>query len=177
MSEKPVAAPRSAKSRSLSYDDRYDCPVCRHGEIAPLTLMDAYACNFCRHIFTANLAEQILRVEDGVQPMAWRWDGQQWRNVRWAANRGMTASSYQDLTTLVWIFCLGLMVLPPVIVWLPMQIFPPLEGSQGAWFPMFWVISTIIGHVTIGVWLLAEHYQWGFYIASRERLRRLFAEN
>ncbi len=178
MPETPTVALRSfsSKSRSLTETDRYDCPVCRRGEIATLTLMDAYACNFCRHIFTANLAEQILRVEDSVQPMAWRWDGRQWRNVRWAAS-GMTEDNYQDLTTLVWVFCLGLMVLPPTIVWLPMQIFPPLAGSAGAWFPMFWAVSTAIAHVTIGVWLLAEHYQWRFYIASRERLRQFFAEN
>jgi hypothetical protein len=160
-------AGKSAERR-LSYDDRYDCPICRHGEIAPITLMDAYACNFCRHIFTANLMEQVLRVEDSATPMAWRWNGRAWRNVRWADGN-------RDLTTLVWVFCLGLMVLPPTIVWLPMQIFPPLEGSEGAWFPLFWLVMTIVAHGVMGVWLLAEHYQWGFYVISRERLGRLFA--
>jgi hypothetical protein len=153
----------------LNYTDRYACPLCRQGEIATLTLMDAYACDFCRHIFTANLAEQVLRVEDSLQPMAWQWQGRQWRSVR------SPAANNQDLTTLVWIFCLGLMTLPPLIVWLPSQIFPPLQGSTGSWFPLFWLVMTIVAHGVIGVWLLAEHYQWGFYIASQERLRRLFA--
>jgi rubredoxin len=158
-------------NQSLSYDDRYECPLCRQGEIAALALMDAYGCSFCRHIFTANLTEQVLRTEDSAVPMAWRWNGHAWRHVRSA----LPGTNHQDLTTLVWVFCLGLMVLPPTIVWLPLQMFPALDGSTGAWFPLFWLVSTAIAHGVMGIWLLAEHYQWGFYIASRERLRRLVA--
>jgi len=46
----------------LNYHDTYSCPVCRHGKIAALPLMEAYACNFCQHIFTANLEQQVLKM-------------------------------------------------------------------------------------------------------------------
>jgi ribosomal protein L28 len=155
-------------SRSLSYDDSYACPICGQGTLFGMTLMDAYACNACRHLFTANLTEQILRVEDNATPMAWRWSGTRWRSVQ-AAN--------QDLTLLVWICCIAIMFVPPAIVWVPAQIFPPLEGSKAAWFPDVWFVAIVVGHVSIGTWLLAEHYQWQPYIVNRERLNRLFARN
>jgi hypothetical protein len=145
----------------------YECPICRHGTLSGLALMDAYACNFCRHIFTANLSEQILRVEDSATPMAWRWSGKRWRSVQ---------SMNEDLTLLVWIGCFAVMTLPPAIVWVPAQIFPPLEGSQGAWFPDVWFVAIVVAHLVIGSWLLAEHYQWRPYITTRDRLQRRFPE-
>ncbi len=68
--------------RSLNFHETYICPVCRHGQIAELTLMDAFACNFCRHIFTANLREQSIHVEDSSQPMTWRWNGRNWQGSK-----------------------------------------------------------------------------------------------
>jgi hypothetical protein len=151
-------------SRRLSANDRYECPVCRHGTIAQLALMDAYACDFCRHIFTANFEAQVLRMEDSAVPTAWRWNGRVWRSVR---------SDDNDLTILIWFGCLIIMALPPLLVWVPMQLFPPLEAGAGQWFPMFWLIVVAIAHLIIGGWLLAEHYQWWPYIAGRERWLRL----
>ncbi len=159
------SARSTQSSHPLSFHDTYECPICRHGALSGMVLMDAYACNFCRHIFTANLPEQILRVEDSSPPMAWRWNGKRWRSVQ---------STSEDLTWLVWISCIVVMVCPPVVVWVPAQIFPPLEGSQGAWFPDVWFIAIVATHLTIGGWLLAEHYQWQPYIGTRDRLQRLF---
>jgi hypothetical protein len=134
----------------LDYQNTYLCPVCRHGQIAALSLMDAFACDFCRHIFTANLAEQIIRVEDSVQPMSWRWNGRRWQSV----HQGNT-----DLTIIVWVLSVVLVVLPPGLVWLPSYIFPPIAGSRGSWIPTLWLSLTWGLHGAIALWLLVEHYQ------------------
>jgi hypothetical protein len=133
-----------------------------------MAMMDAYGCNACRHLFTANLTEQVLQVADTATPMAWRWSGSRWRSVQ---------SGNQDVNLLVWICSIAIMVVPPTIVWLPAQIFPPLEGSKAAWFPDVFFVAVLVGCVSIGTWLLAEHYQWRPYIANRERLSRLLARN
>lgn len=163
----PAQSPRP-HDRPLSYEDTYECPICRHGTLSSLVMMDAYACNFCRHIFTANLAEQVLRVEDSSVPMAWRWSGRRWRSVQ---------ATNEDLTLLTWLCCIAVIILPPLVVWLPAQIFPPLEGSRGDWFPDAWFVAIVVAHLTIGGWVLAEHYQWQPYIRGREYLRRLLPEN
>ncbi|MBE9032142.1 hypothetical protein IQ266_20595 [filamentous cyanobacterium LEGE 11480] len=152
----------------MTFNDEYECPICRHGKLAGITLMDAYACSFCRHIFTANLSEQIVRVEDSSTPMAWRWSGKRWRSVQ---------STNADLTLVVWICCIAVIVLPPVVVWVPAQIFPPLEGSKGAWFPNAWFVAIVVAHLTIGGWLLSEHYQWRPYVMLRDRMQRMFPES
>jgi hypothetical protein len=146
----------------LSYEGTYICPICRHGEIANLALMDAFACNFCRHIFTANLAEQTVQVVDSSQPMSWRWNGQQWK------------AAYRDdlnLTVMIWFIFAALVVFPSLIVWLPSQIFTPLPGSRWAWFPLVWTGCTFVVHALLAGWLIAEHYQIPFYIAGKIWLR------
>ncbi|MFZ4675399.1 MAG: hypothetical protein ACOYM4_06830, partial [Nodosilinea sp.] len=64
---------------NLEAGETYECPVCRHGQIQPMTLMDAYACSFCRHIFAVNLDQQTVHVVDKVQSMGWRWQGWRWQ--------------------------------------------------------------------------------------------------
>jgi hypothetical protein len=150
--------------QSLSYHDTYLCPICRHGQIAGITLMDAFACNFCRHIFTANLTNQSVQVVDSSQPMTWRWNGRGWQ------------SAYRDdpsLTMIVWIVAIVLITLPASIVWLCSYLFPPLPGSVWAWFPGVWVGCTFGIHLLMVGWLLAEHYQFPLYVANRIRLRQL----
>ncbi|GAB4464023.1 MAG: hypothetical protein OHK0037_17540 [Elainellaceae cyanobacterium] len=163
-SKRSPASSQQANSRSrlLDFGDRYTCPVCRHGEITGLTLMDAFACNFCRHIFTANLADQSVQVADSVQPMVWRWTGWNWQ------------SAYQtdpNLTTFVWLISVLLVLLPTSIVWLSSYTFPPLPGSPWSWFPAVWVSITFSAHLLMVAWLLAEHYQFPPYISSKVRLR------
>ncbi len=148
--------------RSLNYQETYICPVCRHGQIAALTLMDALACDFCRHIFTANLREQSVHVEDSSQPMTWRWTGHHWQ----AANQ-----IDMDLTIVIWLVGSALVILPPVIIWLSSHTFPPLHDSTGAWLPTAWIGLTFISHFAFVAWLLAEHYQVPLYVACKVRLQ------
>lgn len=154
-----------AKNRSLSLEESYLCPVCRHGQITALVLTDAFACDFCRHIFTTNVAEQTVQVVDSSQPMSWRWNGQHWR------------TAYQDdrpLALVIWLMCLVLVSVPSGLIWLSAYIFPPLPGSRWAWFPSLWAGSAFFIHLSMVGWLLAEYYQFPLYVASKIRLRRWF---
>ena len=156
------SATASAERRSLNYQETYLCPVCRHGQISALTLMDAFACDFCRHIFTANLQEQSVHVEDSSQPMTWRWTGRSWQ----AANQ-----IDMDLTIVIWLVGVALVVLPPSLVWLSSHTFPPMAGSSWYWFPTVWVSLAFFSHFSFVAWLLAEHYQVPFYVAFKVRLQ------
>lgn len=147
---------------SLSYSGTYICPVCRHGQISNLTLMEAFACNFCRHIFTANLEAQSVQVVDSSQPMSWRWNGRTWR---------FAYRDYPNVTVLVWFISAVLIILPASIVWISAYLFPPLPGSRWSWFPMAWLGFTFGVHFLMVAWLLAEHYHLPLYISSRIRLR------
>ncbi|WAL58323.1 hypothetical protein [Thermocoleostomius sinensis] len=161
-SYEPSVSRPSSEGCELDYQGTYLCPVCRHGQISALTLMDAFACNFCRHIFTANLPAQTIQVVDSSQPMSWRWNGRTWK------------STYQDdpnLTLVIWFIGAILIVLPSSIVWLMAYLFPPLPGSTWAWFPNVWLGCTIGVHLLMVSWLLAEHYQLPLYISSRIRIR------
>ncbi len=148
---------------SLNYQDTYVCPVCRHGHISAIALMDAFACDFCRHIFTANLRDQSIRVEDSSQPMTWRWNGQSWQ----AANR-----VDQDLSFIVWLVGVALVALPPTLIWLSSHTFPPMRGSAWYWFPTVWVSLAFFSHFSFVAWLLVEHYQLPIYVAGKVRLQR-----
>lgn len=167
MIESSKSAARSSEWRSLNYQETYICPVCRHGQILPLTLMDAFACDFCRHIFTANLRDQTLRVEDSSQPTTWRWTGRTWQ----AAHQ-----LNLDLTITIWLASIALVVLPPSLIWLSSHTFPPLEGSRWSWFPTVWVSLAFTLHFLFVTWLLVEHYQVPFYVACKVRLRGLFGQ-
>ncbi|MBD2018640.1 hypothetical protein H6F43_00380 [Leptolyngbya sp. FACHB-36] len=167
MIESSKSAARSSEWRSLNYQETYICPVCRHGHILPLTLMDAFACDFCRHIFTANLRDQTLRVEDSSQPTTWRWTGRMWQ----AAHQ-----LNLDLTITIWLASIALVVLPPSLIWLSSYTFPPLEGSRWSWFPTVWVSLAFTLHFLFVTWLLVEHYQVPLYVAGKVRLRQWFGQ-
>lgn len=148
---------------SLSFQGSYICPVCHHGQIAALTLMDAFACNFCRHIFTANLQEQLIRVEDSSQPFAWRWTGRSWQ----PAQQGDF-----NLTLVIWLVGTALIALPPALIWLSYHTFPPLPGSPWYWFPAIWTGLAFLAHLVLVLWLMVEHYQLPSYVALRVQLQR-----
>lgn len=150
------------ESYSLTLQDSYLCPVCRHGQISALTLMDAFACSFCRHIFTANLQNQTVQVVDSAQPLSWRWNGRSWQS---------THRDDPSLTAIVWFASIVLVLLPAGIVWLMSYLFPPLPNSLWSWFPSVWLGFTLGIHLLMVSWLLAEHYQFSLYVASRVRLR------
>jgi hypothetical protein len=146
----------------LDYNGTYICPICRHGQVEQMSLMEAFSCNFCRHIFTANLEQQVLQVVDSSQPMSWRWTGRGWH------------VAYRDdlnLTLLIWFIAVILVTLPVSVVWLATYLFPALPGSPLSWFPNLWVGFTLGIHLLMVAWLLAEHYQLPLYVASRVRLR------
>jgi hypothetical protein len=147
---------------SLNYQDTYICPVCRHGHISAIALMDAFACDFCRHIFTINLRDQSIRVEDSSQPMTWRWNGKSWQS---------TNRVDQDLSFIVWLVGAALVGLPPTLIWLSSHTFPPMRDSIWYWFPTIWVSLAFFSHFLFVAWLLVEHYQWPAYIAGKVRLQ------
>lgn len=163
-SKQPHESTLSAERRSLNYQETYVCPVCRHGQIGAIVMMDAFSCNFCRHIFTANLRDQTVRVEDSSQPMTWRWNGRNWQ----AAN-GVNV----DLTISIWLVGAVLVLLPPSLIWLSSHTFPPLEGSAWSWVPSVWIAATFLIHFSLVAWLLLEHYQVPFYVMWKIRLQDL----
>lgn len=151
----------------LNFQGIYPCPICRHGQISELALMEAFACNFCRHIFTADLLAQSLRVEDSSQAYVWCWTGDRWRPAR--------PDNY-PLTLLVWIGSLLLILLPPGLIWLSYHTFPPLPDSPWYWFPILWAITTFCLHTGFVFWLLAEHQQLSLYVILKVRLQRLVGQ-
>ncbi|MBF2028646.1 MAG: hypothetical protein IGS48_18090 [Oscillatoriales cyanobacterium C42_A2020_001] len=156
--------PLTIERRSLNYEEMYLCPVCRHGQISSLALMDAFACNFCRHIFTADLRDQSIRVEDSSQPMTWRWNGHTWQGLH---------QTDVDLTLVIWLIGVALVLLPPSLIWISSHTFPPVEGEGWYWFPTVWVSLAFFLHLTFVSWLLAEHYQLPIYVAFKVRLQML----
>lgn len=151
--------------RNLEMNGNYICPVCRHGNLAAIVLMDAYSCHFCRHIFTANLPEQTVRVEDSSQPTTWRWTGTQWQSMDRAD---------VDLTIAVWFTGGVISILPPTLIWLSSHTFPPLEGSSWSGFPTMWIALSFFIHFLMVAWLFVEHYQLPAYVALKVRLGNLF---
>lgn len=151
-----------SEPNKLDYNQAYRCPVCRHGEISNITLMDAFACNFCHHIFTANLEQQTLKMADSQLGLTWYWDGRKWRNVQ---QKG------QEITGNYWWAGLIFILLPTILVGSAVYLFPPLPGSRLAWFPWFWVILTFTAHSLCLLWLVIEYYQFplGRYIAVLSR--------
>lgn len=149
---------------SLQPHQTYPCPVCRHGEISQMVMMEAWACNFCRHILTQEGSVPILKLEDSHLNCRWRWQGKAWRAVR---------QTDAELTLAVWLVALALAILPPALVWLSYHTFPPLPDSAWPWFPRLWVGLTCAIHWGLVTWILLEHYQVAPYLAWRVRwLRR-----
>ncbi|OKH35240.1 hypothetical protein NIES2119_20935 [[Phormidium ambiguum] IAM M-71] len=152
------------ESRKLNFQDSYSCPVCRYGHISVLTLTEAFACDFCRHIFTANLEEQVLIMADSTPPMAWRWNGKNWK---------IAHQKDLELSFVVWLLGIALVVFPTLIVGVSSYIFPPEEGSYQSSFPIFWLFLTFFSHLTLVIWLLAESFQLPFYTYLKVKIRNL----
>ncbi len=147
----------------LNYHDNYSCPVCRHGKIATLPLMEAYACNFCQHIFTANLEQQVLKMADSQLPLTWYWNGKYWQGL---PREGMEMAGFYL------IIGLGFVIFPTAIVATGAYLFPPVEGSPLSWVPLFWSILTFICHAICLLWLIIEYYQFPVNMYLRALARR-----
>lgn len=148
----------------LSAGGDYLCPVCRHGQISQLTLMEAFYCSFCRHIFDVSYDEQLVQVVDSPQPSAWRWLGDRWQ-----------VSGPQPEAMAIWIIALILAIVPFSLVGLAAYMFPPLPGSRWGWLPMGWSLGVLVIHATLAAWITVEYYQPPFYAANKVRLRRWLA--
>ncbi|MCM1981267.1 hypothetical protein [Lyngbya confervoides] len=135
------------------------CPVCRHGHLNAMALMETVSCSFCHHIFSLEVPpppvqRPTLSIEDFPQSLRWQWTGDNWRSL---------PQVEMPLTLWLWAVALAIMILPPTLLGLAMAIVPVAAYSRGAWIPPFWMVATLIGHGWIGLWLLAEHYQWPWY--------------
>lgn len=150
-------------NNNLNYHSAYNCPVCRHGEISAIPLMEAFACNFCQHIFTANIDKQLLKIADSQLPLIWRWNGQRWTRV---LREGMELGWGYGVAGVAFV------VLPTSIVGLGAYLFPPIPGTALAWFPLFWTILTFSAHLACMGWLVIEYYQFPVLMYLRALRRR-----
>lgn len=150
----------------LNSNGIYHCPVCRHGQISSLALMDAFACNFCRHIFAANWHESSIQMADSQMPLSWRWNGQTWQGI------------HRPGTELSWGYAIASMLfilLPTSIVGLGAYFFPPLPGNGMTWFPLVWTLLTFTAHLFCILGLLVEYYQFPVFLYLRSLGERLLS--
>jgi hypothetical protein len=160
----------SELKQSLDYNGVYPCPVCRHGEVRALTLMEAFACNFCQHIFTANTEQQLLSMADSQLPLTWRWQGNGWKGIR------------QESLQFVWGYGVAgtvFVLLPTVIITTAAYLFPPLPKSPLAWLSAAWIFGTFFAHLGCLIWLLLEYYQvpvGAYLVALGRRIGRSLPE-
>jgi hypothetical protein len=150
----------------LDFAHRYPCPVCRHGHLEGLFLVDAFSCGFCRHIFTVDSQRQNLCLEDTAQPLRWRWTGDRWIS----AQSGIA----EDSLFLLWGLGLSLVMVPTAIVWLANYTFPPLLNEGGPSFALLWTGLTFLSHASIVVWYCLEYYQIPLYLILKFYIQRLF---
>ncbi len=142
----------------------YSCPVCRHGKISKMPLMEAFSCSFCQHIFTTNFDKQLLKMADSQLPLTWYWNGKTWKGIhREGAEVGW---SYL-------IFALGFIFLPTAVVGSGMYLFPISNDSFLYWFPLAWTILTFCTHLFCVIWLVIEYYQFPIFLYVRALKRKL----
>jgi hypothetical protein len=149
----------------LDFGHRYPCPVCRHGDIEGLLLVDAFSCGFCRHIFTVD-SLQTLCLEDTAQPLKWQWTGDRWLSARSVLS--------EDSLVLLWGLSLSFVLLPPTLVWFANYTFPPLPSQDGLSFSMLWTGLAFVSHASIVAWFCLEYYQIPVYLILKLYFQRLF---
>jgi hypothetical protein len=131
----------------------YPCPVCRLGQISPITLMETLGCNTCHHIYTLNRSQQCLTVADMSPAKHWYWDGRRWF---------MTYRQDIEIGGWIWLLAIGFVLLPALLIGIAAYIFPPLPDSQLVWFPILWTGLTFFFHLACAVWLIGESLQFPF---------------
>ncbi len=156
----------SSSPTYLNYQSTYNCPVCRHGQIAGMAMMDAFGCDFCNSIFTANLEQQVLKKVDSQPSLMWYWDGKNWRGGH---------SSELELGWGYPIAAIAFILLPPTIVGLAAYLLPPLPGSYLSWLPWLWTILTFFMHLACVIWLVMEYYQFPIMAYLRALQRRFWS--
>jgi hypothetical protein len=153
-------------SEAIRFDVRYPCPVCRHGYIESLFMVDAFSCEFCHHIFTVDGLH--LRLEDNMQPFRWRWNGDRWMSLRKEIS--------PDWLLIIWALGFLFVSLPTALVWLAYHTFPPLPGQSGAGFPAVWTGLVFLSHFIIVAWLYVEHFQFPAYVTAKLYWQRFVAQ-
>jgi hypothetical protein len=146
----------------------YFCPVCRHGKISAMPLMETFACNFCQHIFTTNFDKQLLKMADSQLPLTWYWNGKNWKGI------------HRDGVDISWsylVIAIGFIFFPTAIVACSSYIFPPSPDSLLSWLPVVWSILTFLLHLSLLIWSLVEYYQFPIFLYVRAVKRRLSNSN
>ncbi len=164
---KKIMNRKDLAKHKFSDDGAYPCPVCHHGQISAMPLMEALACNFCRHIFTLDAVTQHLTMADSSLALTWRWNGRGWRSV------------YQNDTAIGWGIVLGALafvLLPTTLVALSAYIFPAEPQTFLSWLPLFWIGLTFVCHLLMVVSIAIESYQFPVF-AYLNALKRNFLRN
>ena len=159
---------KSSESNRFHPQGEYSCPVCRHGKISAMPLMETFACNFCQHIFTTNFDKQLLKMADSQLPLTWYWNGKNWKGI------------HREGAEVGWaylIFAVGFVTFPTAIISLGSYIFPPLPHSPLSWLPFFWGILTFFSHLFCLIWLVIEYYQFPIMLYIRALKRKLSPTN
>lgn len=160
-------------SETINISDRfhaygeYPCPVCRHGKVTNMTLMETFACDFCQHIFTTNFEQQLLKMADSQLPLTWYWNGRNWKGIQ------------REGTEVGWSYILvglAFVALPTSIIALGSYLFPPLPDSPLSWLPLFWAIFTFVAHLSCLILLVIEYYQLPVMLYMRALRRRVFSQ-
>ncbi len=145
-------------------DSGLPCPVCRHGTIRSLPLMDeTWACFSCQHLFAVKGDAAMVRLLDAQGSLTWSWQARlgAWR--RWQP----------QATALGWGYAIAgvlFALLPPLLVEMPAYWFPPRTGG---WLPHFWALLTLLVHGGILAWLVLGYLQLpvGLYLQALWRQR------
>jgi hypothetical protein len=142
----------------------YFCPVCRHGKIAAMPLMETFACNFCQHIFTTNFDKQLLKMADSQLPLTWYWNGKTWKGIH---RDGV------DVSWSYFIISIGFVFFPTAIVAGGSYLFPPSPDSLLSWLPVVWSVLTFLLHLSFLIWSIVEYYQFPLFLYVRAVKRRI----
>ncbi|MBE9046471.1 hypothetical protein IQ255_19010 [Pleurocapsales cyanobacterium LEGE 10410] len=146
----------------------YPCPVCRHGKISQMPLMETFSCSFCQHIFTTNFSKQLLKMADSQLPLTWYWNGKIWKGI------------HREGAEVGWayiIFALAFVCIPTAIIGMGTYMFPPMNDDVLSWLPLIWTILTFCAHLSCVIWLVVEYYQFPIFLYVRALKRKLSPTN
>ncbi|MEB3339560.1 hypothetical protein [Okeania sp.] len=137
-------------NKIFSIEEVYNCPVCYHGEISAITLMDAFSCNFCHHIFSADMEKQSLKIADSSSPLSWKWNGKKWKADHPQA----------EWNWMIQLLAVGFVLLPTMLIGLSAYFFTPIPGTPLCWLPIFWTVLTFLSHLVIIINIVVDYYQF-----------------
>ena len=163
VSQRSSPAVHTSLPQHLSYQETYPCPVCGHHRLTGLALTEAFGCGFCRHIFAADLTARSIKLLDGVRPLSWYWQNGRWQQPH---------SPHTRVNMVIWGFVFSISCLPALLIALSNYMFPPLDQEGLGQFSLIWTLATLAAHAGIVCWLMAEHYQWPWYVTAKIKLGR-----